>query len=66
MDIKWEDMTNNLSGWMYRAPVPGGWLVRCTEDALYKNPDHHNHLQGGYEWRTSITFVPDPSHEWRL
>ena len=40
-----------LDKWIYRAQVPGGWLV--TIAPMYS--------EGG----TGIVFVPDPKHMWK-
>lgn len=41
----------DLSHWIERAKIPGGWLV--TSGRLYDE-----------KLIVSITFVPDPHHEW--
>ena len=48
---------------VYRAKVPGGWLVATSNDAVVTI---HDIVQEGYQWRTSITFMPDPKHEWEV
>jgi len=55
--IKFEDIGEECK----RAKVFGGWLVRVyTEVEL-----EYNHGQNiTYEKQITITFVPDPNHEW--
>ena len=43
-------------GTVKRAPVPGGWLV------LYESSVPN--AQRGSSTTTSITFYPDPGHQW--
>lgn len=52
------------AGTLFRLSVPGGWLVKHMETVLTEMINHE--LQTGYEWRTSIAFVPDENHEWRV
>lgn len=52
---------------MNRTKVFGGWLVSAISDVNTVLPDGIGiRNDQGYEWRTSITFVPDPNHEWTL
>ena len=61
---KWEiiDKDQNTS----RLRVFGGWLVR------YDNPVVHNLINSGHgmaegwDWRSTMVFVPDPKHLWDL
>lgn len=62
MEIKWEDIKNNSGGYLYRAKVIGGWLVKLTEDVITYKDDGYS--TNNYEYRSSITFVPDSKHEW--
>lgn len=43
-----------------RAKVIGGWLILVT-DKLTEYQERHT---GGYGFRTSTTFIPDPEHKW--
>ena len=54
----------NLSGYMYRAKVPNGWLVKEVQDCGFL--DAFQRYVDGYTWTSSITFVPDPEHKWEL
>lgn len=51
MKIKWEQIDQNHSDYLYRAEIEGGWLVKngypLNESYVY-----------------SITFVPDKNHAW--
>jgi hypothetical protein len=66
--LNWEEIEHNHSFNLIRVRIPGGWLVSATEDVRspmdtgYNKPEYYK----GYEWRTSITFVPDPNHEWKI
>lgn len=66
MKLEWEQIEHNHGNYLTRAKVFGGWLVMSTDevqtpmDEGYDKPVNRQ----GYEWRTSITFVPDLKHEW--
>ena len=59
MKIEWQQIESNNGHYMYRAKVIGGWLVLVCNDVLTSD------FRSGYEWRESVTFVPDPNHEWK-
>ncbi len=60
----WEDVPQDHAGTMSRMRVPGGWLVKIVDDVnIYMGRDQA-HPQGGYEWRTTMAFVPDPEYRW--
>jgi hypothetical protein len=67
-ELKWEDIKHGMGFSMRRTKIFGGWLVttidevRSPFDTGYTQPEYKE----GYEWRTSITFVPDLNHEWKL
>lgn len=67
-ELSWEEIKHDRGFYLQRTKVFGGWLVSTVDDVRspvyngYNTPDYTQ----GYEWRTSITFVPDPSHEWEL
>lgn len=67
MKLEWESIEHNHGNYLVRAKVFGGWLVMSTDDVQtqvyggYNTPSNEQ----GYEWRTSITFVPDVKHEWK-
>ncbi len=70
MNIKldWEELDSSDGFYYRRAKVFGGWLVNCSADVMspiytgYTIPPYE--YKQGYEWRISITFVPDPNHQW--
>lgn len=62
MKIEFETLESNISATIQRAKVPGGWLVLAVDDVLSQM------AQGnitGFEWRSNITFVPDPTYSWK-
>jgi len=65
--LKWEKIFSEHSNYLNRAAVFGGWLVMSTDDVIeYQGDQSHKTGQEGYQWRTSICFIPDPSHSWDL
>jgi hypothetical protein len=74
--LKWEEIKHNRGFYLNRAKVFGGWLVsaiddvfttRSTNTTVWVSSEESTHSGSfGSEWRTSITFVPDPAHEWKL
>lgn len=66
--MKWESVHQDHAQNIYRAAIIGGWLVMSVDDVRspiytgYPQPEYKD----GYEWRSSITFVPDINHEWDL
>lgn len=61
----WEDIPSNRSGYYSRSKILGGWLVQVTEDVSHDRQVGRG-MESGYDWRTSICFVPDPDHEWKI
>ena len=57
--MEWEE----IDSYHRRAKVHGGWLVKAYEDVF-----HLADLQkgDGWDWRVSMTFVPDPDHKWEI
>jgi hypothetical protein len=52
--INWEELKHNLEfGGLYRARIPGGWLITTVK----------HHAIAGSDC-TGITFVPDLGHQW--
>lgn len=61
----WNVIEQNTGGTLYRAKVPNGWLVKEVNNVYINMQDGSNPLTNdGYEWTSSITFVPDPDDEW--
>lgn len=58
----WEKIESDTSGTMYRSRTPTGWLVYEINNVLHTA--HDVPLQSGYEWRSAMTFVPDPEGVW--
>ena len=48
MALQWQEVASNLTGGLYRAKVPGGWLVVfvCGERSITFYPDP-NHIWDG-------------------
>jgi hypothetical protein len=63
VQLKWEEIKQDRAFYLYKAKVPGGWLVACTDDVLDQSEQLFH--QSGWEWRTSITYVPDPLGVWK-
>jgi len=67
LKLEWEPIDSNHGNYIVRAKVFGGWLVMVTDDVMtpiYRGYDTPNN-EAGYEFRTSLTFVPDQKHEWK-
>ncbi len=62
--ITFEALPNNFRYNMERAKVPGGWLVRECTDCAHIGPELNEYITTGYDWRVTLTFVPDPEHKW--
>lgn len=66
--IEWEEINQQttegtpLAGYMYRAKVPNGWLVKEVQEVLIRNTRSGNPTN--YSISSSITFVPDFEHLW--
>lgn len=65
--LKWEKIMHDNGFFLNRVKIFGGWLVAAVSDVNSVLPygDGIRNDQG-YEFRTSITFVPDPTHEWKV
>lgn len=57
--MKWEE----IDEYHQRAKVFGGWIVKAYQNVVH---NRDGLMQSGWDWRASITFVPDPKHEWKL
>lgn len=61
MKLDWESLDSNDSFYYSRAKIPNGWLYKCTADvqtSVNTGYDKPENMQG-YEWRVTMTFVPD-------
>lgn len=59
MKLIWESIDSNHE----RAQVLGGWLVKSHNEVFeYINET----MQTGWNWQTSLCFVPDPTHTWDI
>jgi len=61
VELQWEDISQDRSFYLYKAKVPGGWLVACSDDVI----EPERNFESGWQWRTSITYVPDPLGAWK-
>lgn len=61
---KWETIPHECGGYLSRMRVPGGWLVKYTEDVYTNWPQDHRAMETGSEFQTSLTFVPDARRDW--
>ena len=59
--LSWQALDTNLPGKVFRAKVPGGWLVLWVShqgiDVLHPTAESPREEHG-------FTFYPDPKHEW--
>lgn len=53
----------NIDNYHRRTRVFGGWLVKAYEDI---HEFINDEITSGYNWRVSMTFVPDPMELWKL
>jgi len=67
-NIEWQEVPQPHLAKLYRAKVFGGWLVKTVDEVLTPTFLQQGRFERSpeMEWRTSITFVPDPKHEWDL
>lgn len=56
--LVFEQLQTNLSGELWRAAVPGGWLVYLTHS---HNADQYLGICPNY---LGLGFVPDQNHSW--
>lgn len=66
--LNWEEIPQSTAGSLQRCEVPMGWLVKEVHEVyLTLNQLDIPTLDcGGFTWTSSITFVPDPHHEWEI
>lgn len=58
----WEEVPGNFT--MERTRTPTGWLVRVINECAHLGVNQNEYVSTGYDWRVSITFVPDPDGVW--
>lgn len=62
--MNWEKLKHTPHyGNVYRARVPGGWLVLADTWARHEGSGGERHYDST---GVGITFYPDPHHEWTL
>lgn len=54
--LQWEEVLMGDGNMLYRVPVPGGWLYRCTESLLYTSDRGEQYEKGVM----ALQFVPHP------
>lgn len=67
--MNWEKVEHGHGNQIARAAIYGGWLVLSQDNVNSVLPSKYgNGIKNdqGWEWRTSICFVPDPEHKWDL
>lgn len=58
--LKWEEIEPGI----HRSETPTGWLVREQNEVAHIGPELNEYITTGYDWRTTLTFVPDPDKIW--
>jgi hypothetical protein len=58
--LNWEEIKHDCSFHLYRAKIFGGWLVVTPINGL------KSLIGGKPDMQSSVTFVPDPNHQWEL
>ena len=62
--LTFTSINTNITDCVHRASVPGGWLVIVSS---YVTHVEKGQVVGNeWDWRTSVTFVPDPLHAWEV
>lgn len=64
--LKWEQIGTEHAESVFRLPVFGGWLVKIVQESSIVRPEAMIQENFGYQWTSSVTFVPDPEHRWNL
>ena len=62
--LVFEAVKHDLADAMWRTRVPWGWLVMMSAEVMHQFPD--GRFDSGWDWRTSITFMFDPFHRWKV
>lgn len=61
--MEFELIEHDLADTIRRTRIPWGWLVMTTSEVVH---DIHGGLNSGWDWRSSMTFVFDPFHWWKV
>lgn len=66
--LNWDEINHDNGFILRRAKVFGGWLVNSLLDGCTPTRYSNGYIENerSHEWRSSLTFVPDPNHEWDL
>jgi len=59
---KWEAI--DKENFTFRLKVFGGWLVRYNSSVVHNLIDSGQGMAEGWDWRSTMVFVPDPKHNW--
>ena len=63
----WEIIPQNTGGTLWRTKVFGGWLVKEIHEVYLEHNNGSFILENnGHTWTSSIAFVPDPLHDWKI
>lgn len=66
--LVWEEIKHDNGFFLRRAKIFNGWLISAIHDSMLPTQYSNGCITNspGYQWQGSITFVPDPKHEWVL
>ena len=64
--LDWESVESHIRIITMRTKIFGGWLVKSYENVGYTTLNSTDTKLKDSDWRISLTFVPDPNHEWNL
>lgn len=65
--LNWEEIKHENDFHLIRARVFGGWLVIAECDTLTGiQRGSYIEQEKGHQFRQTMTFVPDPNHEWNI
>lgn len=59
--VVFEELEQSHGGYLCRAKVPGGWLVRLESPQTVVLQDE---IKEGWDFSASMVFVPDPNYTW--
>jgi len=61
MDWEWIE-----DGYLRRLRTPMGWIVQSFTDIAHDRSEYGQGMACGWDWRTALTFVFDPFHNWKI